>query len=140
MKAKLIRPLIAPMGVFWAACSFAPASAAQELEPRAYVNLPIGLNFVIAGYAHSQGGLATDPSLPIENAQIKVHTGVFAYARSLELLGQSGKFDFVLPYFRLSGSALVAGQPARPGRSDASDPERRRVNDDDIRSEEFYSY
>ena len=27
---------------------------AQELEPRAYSNLPTGLNFLAVGYAHSQ--------------------------------------------------------------------------------------
>ena len=34
---------------------------AQDLEPRAYANAPVGLNFLIAGYAYSSGGVATDP-------------------------------------------------------------------------------
>ena len=38
----------------------APVAHAQELEPRAYSNLPMGLNFLATGYAHSQGGLSTD--------------------------------------------------------------------------------
>ena len=42
----------------------APAAHAQELEPRAYSNLPMGLNFLATGSAHSKGGLSTDPSLP----------------------------------------------------------------------------
>src|SRR5205085_9839868 len=42
-----------------ASCLLAAVTTAeaQELEPRAYSNLPIGLNFVAAGYAYSKGGL-----------------------------------------------------------------------------------
>ncbi|HSC65098.1 MAG TPA: transporter, partial [Caldimonas sp.] len=59
----------------------AAAAGAQELEPRAYSNLPMGLNFVGAGYLHSQGGLATDPSVPLTDAHLKIDTAVFAYVR-----------------------------------------------------------
>ena len=40
---------------------------AQDLEPRAYSNSPVGLNFVIAGYGYGSGTVLTDPSLPLEN-------------------------------------------------------------------------
>jgi hypothetical protein len=84
---------------------------AQELEPRAYSNLPVGLNFAVAGYAYSEGGLSTDPSLPVEDAHLNINTILTAYARSLDLWGMSGKFDMIVPYSWLSGTALVAGQP-----------------------------
>jgi hypothetical protein len=56
---------------------------AQELEPKAYTNTPVGLNFLIAGYAYSSGGMATDPTLPIKDAHLHIHSAVLAYARSL---------------------------------------------------------
>jgi hypothetical protein len=84
---------------------------AQDLEPRAYVNTPVGLNFLIAGYAWSQGGLSTDPALPIQDAQLQIHGAVLAYARSLDVWGRAGKFDVIVPYAYLSGTALVAGEP-----------------------------
>jgi hypothetical protein len=96
-----------------AAASLAPMASglyAQDLEPRIYANTPIGLNFLIAGYAHTEGGVATDPALPIENAEVEVHSAVFAYARSLEVFGNSAKFDVVLPYAWVSGSATAVGQ------------------------------
>ena len=37
------------MGAVW------PARA-QDIEPRAYSNAPIGVNFLIAGYAYTRGG------------------------------------------------------------------------------------
>ena len=82
----------------------AAGAGAQDLEPRAYVNTPVGLNFLIAGYAYSQGGLSTDPALPIEDAQLQIHGAVLAYARSLDVWGKSGKFDVIVPYAQLVGN------------------------------------
>ena len=99
-----------------------PAAQGQELEPRAYSNLPMGLNFLAVGYAHSQGGLATDPSLPLTDAHLKIDTGVVAYVRGIDLWGNSGKFDLIAPYSHLSGTALAAGQQKDRQISGASDP------------------
>jgi len=68
-----------------AACLLWPGAApAQELEPRAYSNLPTGLNFLAIGYAYSKGGLATDPSLPVDDAHFKINTGLLAYVHSID--------------------------------------------------------
>ena len=98
---------------------------AQELEPRAYTNTPIGLNFLIAAYAYSSGGVATDPALPIKDAHLHIHSAILAYARSLNVLGTSGKVDVVLPYAWLSGSAEVVGQPREREVSGLADPRLR---------------
>lgn len=87
-----------------------PPVAAQDLEPRAYANAPVGLNFLLSGYAYTTGSVATDPALPITDAELTLHTGLLAYARSLDLWGRSGKVDVVVPYSGLSGSALFMGQ------------------------------
>jgi len=109
-----------------AACLLVPLAApAQELEPRAYFNVPIGLNFLAVGYAYSKGGLATDPSLPVEDAHLKINTGLMAYVRSLDFWGQSGKVDIIVPYSGLSGTALVAGQPASRDVNGFGDPRLR---------------
>ena len=46
------------------------AARAQDIEPRAYSNAPIGVNFLLAGYAYTQGSLPTDSSLPITNSHL----------------------------------------------------------------------
>jgi hypothetical protein len=92
--------------------AFPPARAA-ELEPRAYSNVPVGMNFLIAGYARSEGGLSTDPVSPIQDAHLNINTGVVAYARSLDVGGKSGKIDIIMPFSDLSGTALVGGQSAQ---------------------------
>ncbi|HZJ17654.1 MAG TPA: transporter [Chthoniobacteraceae bacterium] len=84
---------------------------AQDLEPRAYSNSPIGLNFAIAGYAYAKGEVLTDPSLPLENVSNDSHVGVFGFATTFRAFGQSGKFDFIVPYASLRAKGLVFGLP-----------------------------
>jgi hypothetical protein len=98
---------------------------AGEIEPRAYVNTPVGINFLLTGYAYSDGGLSTDASSPIKDAQIEMHTGVLAYARALDVWGRSGKIDVIVPYSDLSGSATAAGQQVERNVSGLNDPRLR---------------
>ena len=89
----------------------AAASHAQDLEPRLYANAPVGLNFLIGGYAYSAGGVSADPSVPLENANVDVHSAVLGYAHSFAAWGHSAKVDAVGTYSTLSGRADFAGQP-----------------------------
>jgi hypothetical protein len=98
---------------------------AGEIEPRAYVNTPVGINFLLTGYAYSDGGLSTEASSPIKDAQIEMHTGVLAYARALDVWGRSGKIDVIVPYSDLSGSATAAGQQVERNVSGLNDPRLR---------------
>ena len=84
-------------------------AVAQEAEPRSYSNAPVGLNFLIAGFAHSEGKLAFDPSLSIADARFHAETSAVAYVRTLDLWGNSAKFDVLLPYSGFYADADVAG-------------------------------
>ncbi|MCC7487328.1 MAG: transporter [Burkholderiales bacterium] len=88
------------------------SARAQQLEPRTYINLPVGMNFLIAGYVHSTGGLSTNPALRLNNAEMTVKTPVVAYARAIDLWGKSAKVDVVVPGGCVSGTADVDGAPA----------------------------
>ncbi|MCW8932789.1 MAG: hypothetical protein OQL19_21440 [Gammaproteobacteria bacterium] len=99
-----------------------PSLYAGEIEPRAYVNTPVGVNFLLSGYTYSDGGLATVISSPVKDAELKMNTGLFAYARTLNVFGNSGKFDVILPYSDLSGSATWAGEPRKRDVSGLIDP------------------
>ena len=95
---------------------------AQDLEPRAYTNIPRGLNFVLAGYNYSQGGMVFDPAIPLQNADIHIHGTVFAWARSIKVGPMSGKVDIILPYGWLSGSAEYNGETVTREISGLADP------------------
>lgn len=101
------------------------AAQAQDIEPRAYSNAPVGVNFLIAGYVYTQGALPFDPSLPVKNAQLKTSSAVVAYARALDLGGLSGKFDAIVPATELSGSAELTGQPIERNVNGLADPKFR---------------
>ena len=74
----------------------APAQS-QELEPRAFTNLPIGMNFAVAGYGYAQGNILLDPAVPIKDLNANLHTFIGAYLRSVKLFGLAGKVDAVVP-------------------------------------------
>ena len=71
---------------------------AQELEPRLYQNVPVGLNAVLFGYSFSTGNVLFDSSLPVEDGEADVHVVFVAYLRTLDFFGRSGKVDVVLPF------------------------------------------
>lgn len=97
-----------PSAVAALALAFAGSACAQQLEPRAYANLPIGLNFLIAGFAYSHGDVLLDPSLPVSGANARLNTFILGYVRSLDLGGNSGSIGLVLPYAGIDASGQIA--------------------------------
>ncbi|WP_449432647.1 transporter [Pseudomonas putida] len=95
---------------------------AEDLEPRSYANTPVGINFLLLGYSDLSGSVTANPSVPLEDAKLHIKTVVFAFARSLDVWGRSGKFDIAVPEARLTGSALFAGEPREREVSGLIDP------------------
>ena len=83
---------------------------AQALEPRSYANTPVGINFLLLGYGHTEGEVGFDASTQIEDTRVRIDAGLLAYARSLDVWGLSGKVLAVLPFAEASGSATFKGQ------------------------------
>src|SRR4051794_26652166 len=88
-----------------------PPAPAQDIEPRAYSNAPVGVNFFLGGYAYTQGSLATDPSVPLTDPHLATHSAVLGYGRVFQLWGQSAKINVAVPYSWLGGTAVFAGDP-----------------------------
>ena len=89
----------------------ATVARAQDIEPRAYSNAPVGVNFLAGGYVYTRGSLPTDPSIPITDSQLTTSSAVLAYGHVFELWGQSAKVNVVAPYSGLAGNAVFDGQP-----------------------------
>lgn len=92
------------------------------MEPRSYSNAPVGINFLIAGYAYTQGGVAFDTSLPLTNPDLTTSSAVLAYGRVLDHCGKSAKHNVILPNSDLSGTADFARQPVERNVSGLADP------------------
>ena len=103
----------------------AVAAEAQNLEPRAFSNAPVDLNFLVVGYAYSHGDVAFDSSVPIKDASLTTQATFLGYGRVLDLWGRTAKLDVVLPYAWVSGSALIAGQLRETAVSGLGDPQVR---------------
>jgi len=91
-------------------CIATTVSFGQEIEPRAYSNAPIGLNFVSGGIGQAK------------SAQYKLTSEVLSYAHIFDIGGQSAKLGIVLPYAELSGSAKNGGQSINASSEGLSDP------------------
>jgi len=98
------------------------SACGQDLEPRSYTNIPVGLNFLVAGYGYTEGSVLSDPSIPLEDADVRVHSSVLAYARSLDFWGRSGKVDVIVPYAWADGSGLFMGEKRQRDISGFADP------------------
>jgi hypothetical protein len=88
----------------------ASAAGAQELDPRTYSNIPIGVNFLAVGYAYNQGNLLLDPALPIEDAEATIHVAFARYLRSFSLFGLPSKVNITLPWTSGHWEGTVDGE------------------------------
>ncbi len=95
---------------------------AQELEPRAYSNAPVGMNFLLVGYQYSEGALIFSPNLPITNANANVDMMLLGYVRSLGIANKSAKAGVLLPVADLSADGYVDGVFRTRADSGLADP------------------
>jgi hypothetical protein len=95
---------------------------AQSLEPRAYSNAPVGLNFVFAGFQNSTGALIFDTSLPLTDANADVDMGLIGYVRTLDVAGNLAKFGVILPYASLSARGFLDGNLRTRDTTGLADP------------------
>ncbi len=94
---------------------------AQDIEPRRWSHLPIGVNFAGAAYAHSSGDITLNPVLRIEDGEFDLNSIAFKYIHSFELLGKSARFDLTQTYQSGTWSGLLNGVPASTDRDGWAD-------------------
>jgi len=116
-RARAAAAVLLGAGSIWAC-----GARAQSMEPRAYSNTPVGLNFLLAGYDYGDGEVGFDPSLPITGAHLHTDTELIGFGHTLSLFGDAAKIDVALPLVSLGGSALVAGHPRERDIAGLGDP------------------
>ncbi len=94
---------------------------AQDLDPRAYAHVPINARFLVAGFAVSQGGVLTDPTLPIKDLQATIETPSLGVGGSFNLLGKTAQAFVALPYSMAQVSGIAVGEAREISRSGLSD-------------------
>ena len=95
---------------------------AQDLEPRSLSPAPVGMNFLMFGYAYSQGNILLDPALPIEGLEAKIHTLAGVYVQTINFFGLPGKVDVIIPYSFGRWTGEVYDADSSVSRSGFGDP------------------
>lgn len=103
------------------ASTISPASG-QELEPRNLTNVPIGMNFVAAGYAYSRGNVLLDPAVPVEDLNANIHAVVAAYVRAFSFFGLSSKVDIIVPFAGADWTGTLSGVDSARAATGFGDP------------------
>ncbi len=98
-----------------------PPAEAQELEPRAYRPLPVGMGFVVLSYAYTSGAVVADVSSPIQDLELEAHVPSLGYLRTFGLFGRSASLSFGMAYYFMAGSAVVGGDLVSDARSGTGD-------------------
>ena len=96
---------------------------AQSLEPRAYSNSPVGLNFLVVGFQNPKGALLFDPALPVEDINADIDMAMLGYVRTLDVAGNSAKVGVLLPYATFSGQGILNDNLDTRDTSGIADPE-----------------
>jgi len=101
-----------PMGYsyIFLLCMLGTWGNAQDLEPRAYIRIPINANVILPGSSYSKGKVLTDPTLPLKDFKASVETFSLGYAHTFNLFGLTAQAFAVLPFCFAHASATVNGQ------------------------------
>lgn len=84
---------------------------AQTLEPKLYANIPTGLNVFLLGFGHTQGAIPENPILGLEDPNLNIESAFLVYARTFSFFGKHSKFDLIMPYSTLDGTANQFANP-----------------------------
>lgn len=96
--------------------------SAQELEPRALTNTPIGVNAVLIATGLLYGNVLLDPAVPIEGGTADLWTVAGGYIRSVGLFGMGGKLSVIIPFAAGTWSGQLGGVDTSTSRSGFGDP------------------
>ena len=103
----------------------AGATAAQDLEPRAYSPSPVGTTFVVASATRSSGGVFTDPSGPITDVDATVGVLGLTVGHTFGLAGRQALLLGVVPIAWGEASGQVGEDRRSVSRRGLADPRAR---------------
>ena len=83
--------------------------SAQDIEPRSYSVVPIGLHVAAVGYTYSFGDVISDGSSPIRDGNFHSNAFNLAYVQSFGFFKKLAKITVALPYGVFQGTANILG-------------------------------
>ena len=93
----------------------------QDLDPRAYIRVPMKSTTMITGFGYSHGDVVTDITLPIKNIRAHVQATSIGIARAFNLFGLTSQALVAVPYTWAQVSGEVGGLDRQITRSGFGD-------------------
>ena len=91
----------------------ASRSFAQDLDPRAYMRLPLKTTTAFTGFAYSRGGVVTDPTLSLKKYSGRRSVDFIWCFPSIQFFGLTSQALLVTPYSWVQVAGDVLQQAAR---------------------------
>lgn len=94
----------------------------QDIEPRRWTPMPLGVHAIGGGYIHTFGNLIFDPVLQAEDVSMTINAGAISYVQPLKIGKKLGRIDVLIPYANAEWNGLLRGIPTTVSRTGFSDP------------------
>jgi hypothetical protein len=82
---------------------------AQDMEPRSYAVVPVGLHAMAFSYTFSNGNVITEGSSPVQDLKVTNNVMNLGYVQTFSLFGKLSRVAVGLPYGFLNGTARFRG-------------------------------
>ncbi len=97
-------------------------SMAQDIEPRRWTNLPLGIKAAGVGYVYTFGDVAFDPLLEVEDATVTAHTAIASFVYPFRIGKKFARVDVLIPYSNALWEGILQGEAVRANRIGLVDP------------------
>lgn len=98
---------------------------AQDVEPRRWTPLPLGIHVLGAGYGLTDGDIFFDPLLQVEDVTVQVNSFIVQYVQPFKIGKKLARLDVLIPYSTARWDGLLVGVPTTVKRNGFSDPRLR---------------
>lgn len=94
---------------------------AQDLDPRAYIKVPVNITFAVLGFGYSYGNVIIDPTIAIRDLKAKIESPIIGIGHTFSLFGLTSQAYVTLPYAWTQATGLAIGNDRSTTRSGLAD-------------------
>ena len=116
------RPIILKNILLCLVMIYLQQSYTQDIEPRRWSSMPLGVNVIAAGYANTWGDVFFDPVLGAEDVNYSGNGLVASYVRPFRLGNKLARVDVLLPFAFSRWEGLLNGVATSVNRTGFADP------------------
>ncbi len=95
---------------------------AQDLEPRRWSHLPVGMNTLAVGFAGRDAEIYFNPILSITDGTANLNAWIARYSHVFDWSGKTARVDGMVPYVSGTWQGLVGGEPGKRTIRSGGDP------------------